>query len=119
MRLTNNEEDYRKDYSLVGDRTLAVFLLQRDYNFATYNLGTTDRELNANIKKSIQFGKTLGLWTYIYFGYSWDKRVANAYIKFPDSSEKVVIEDARHMIPKYLAFLVGADGFNKGWNGNI
>lgn len=53
MRLTNNEEAYRKDYQLVGDRNLAVYLLQRDYTFATYTLGTTDRELNANIKKSI------------------------------------------------------------------
>lgn len=55
MRLTNNEKAYLKDASLVGDRTLAVLLQQKNYVFGTYHLGTIDGEYNANVKQLLAY----------------------------------------------------------------
>ena len=49
-------------------------LQARQYVFATYTLGKIDTDSVANIIKVIPFGNNLGLWTYIWAGYSWPKR---------------------------------------------
>jgi hypothetical protein len=44
-----------------------------------------DSEMNANVKKTVPFGSDVGIWTYIWFGYSLQNSIANGVAKFPDS----------------------------------
>lgn len=85
LRLTNNEAAYRTDSSLVGDRTLSIHLGMKDYIFTTYTLGSIDADFNSNMRQNIAFGSDLGIWTYVWFGYSWPLKVASGVVKFPDS----------------------------------
>lgn len=117
--MTNNEGDNFKDQAKVGDRTLAIFVQPRDYLFATYTIGTVDSYQNPNIKKTVSIGGNLGLWTYVWFGYSWAKKTAHGLIKYPDSPYTLMFDEIRHMIPRYLKLYVGGDGLNGGFNGKI
>jgi hypothetical protein len=119
LRLSNNEAAYRSDAGRVGDRTLAVFLQSREYLFATYTLGTIDSNSNPNVRKTVPFGGNLGLWTYVWFGYSWAKKQAHGLIKFPDASPITVFTEVRHMVPKYLILFAGSDKVLGGWNGKV
>lgn len=89
MRLTNNEPEYRTDYQLVGDRTLGLYLGTRDYIFATYTLGNLDSESNANIKQTIPFNSDIGIWTYLWFGYNWQTKVANGFVQFIETDKRI------------------------------
>jgi hypothetical protein len=53
---------------------LAVLLASKEYVFATYTLGTLDNDLDANVRKGLAVDNNLGLWTYLWFGYSWKKQ---------------------------------------------
>ena len=75
--------------------------------------------MNANIKNTIPFGSDIGVWTYVWFGYHWQKNLANGVVKFPQTDQRFAAENARHMVPRYLSLLIGADGKTKGWNGSV
>jgi len=83
FRLTNNEADYLEDSAKLGDRTLAAFYCS-DLHFSTYNIGALDRDAKNNIATKIEVGEYLGLWTYVYFGYSNRKREASVLVAYPD-----------------------------------
>ncbi|CAD8140693.1 unnamed protein product [Paramecium octaurelia] len=119
LRLTNNEPAYRKEAAMVGDRTLLIMYQPREVVFSTYTLGTVDSGLVANIRKPTPVGNNFGVWTYVWFGYSWPKRAASGVVKFPSETVVVPYENVLHMIPKYLAMFVGSDGMLGGWEGPI
>lgn len=104
---------------MVGDRTLLIMYQPREVVFSTYTLGTVDNGLIANIRKPTPVGNNFGVWTYVWFGYSWPKRAASGVVKFPTETVVVPYENVLHMIPKYLAMFVGSDGMLGGWEGPI
>lgn len=71
------------------------------------------------MKKGIPYDANLGVWTYVWFGYNWNKNIANGVIKFPNSDKATLFEDVRHMVPKYVVFFAGNDGYLKPFNGPI
>lgn len=101
----------------VGDRTLLVMLQPGEYVFATYSLGLIDSGLIVNIRKPTPYKTNLGLWTYIYFGYNFNKRKASGIIKYPTGYALVPYDNVLHMIPNYLMFFFGGDGMLGGWHG--
>ncbi|CAD8058815.1 unnamed protein product [Paramecium sonneborni] len=119
MRLTNNEQGYRGEISRVGDRTLLVMLQPGEYVFATYSLGNIDNGLVVNIRKPTPYKSNLGLWTYIYFGYHFQKRKASGIIRYPSGDALIPYDNILHMVPNYLLFFFGGDGMLGGWHGQM
>jgi len=39
-------------------------------HFSTYTIGTIDKDSNPNLSTKIVVGEYLGIWNYVYFGYS-------------------------------------------------
>lgn len=66
----------------MGDRLLAIWLGKGFYHFTT-----CDKPSNQpNVIKNVNYPDNLdGVWTYIYYSYSAEKKKAVAYIKFGDS----------------------------------
>jgi len=48
-------------------------------------------------------------WHFVYFGYSRVERKARAYVKFLDSEEELVYDNANHYIPDKLFVYLGHD----------
>lgn len=119
FRLTNNEPAYRKEMGQVGDRTFLAVLNPKEFSFHTYTMGLIDSGSEHSIKKSVAIGNRFGVWTYVWFGYSWNKRVASAIVRYPDATESVGYTNILHMVPKYLALFVGSDGLLGNWVGPI
>lgn len=71
----------------------------------------------ANIRKPTPLGNNFGVWTYVWFGYSWPKKVASGIVKFPSDKAVVPYDNVLHMVPKYLALFAGSDGLLGGWDG--
>jgi hypothetical protein len=63
-------------------------------HFSTYTIGTIDKDSNPNLSTKLVVGEYLGLWNYVYFGYSSKLRRAAVYIKYPDSYLYYVFENA-------------------------
>ena len=101
----------------VGDRTLLVMLQPGEYVFATYSMGIVDSGAIVNIRKPTPYKSNLGLWTYIYFGYSFEVKKASGIIKYPSEYALVPYTNVVHMIPNYLLFFFGGDGMLGGWHG--
>ena len=79
-------------------------------HFSTYTIGTLDKESIPNLSTKIAIGEYLGLWNYIYFGYSANDKKAAVYVKYPDQSHYYFFDHVQHFVPNYLALYVGADG---------
>lgn len=65
----------------------------------------------------MNLGNNLGLWTYAWMGYSFERKEMHVYIKYPTGVEKLVVENARHFVPKYFSAFWGADGMLSSFNG--
>lgn len=63
------------------------------------------------------YNNNFGLWTYVWFGYSWLKKEAGGVAKFPSNTATVPYPNVLHMIPKYFAMFAGSDGYLGGWIG--
>lgn len=63
-----------KDNQLPGDRTLALFLIENQLEFGTY-----DYHAPLNIVHKVQSQMD---WAYVYFAYDWNTQRAYCYIKF-------------------------------------
>lgn len=46
----------------------------RELVFSTYSMGKLDSGLISNIRKPTSVGNNVGLWTYVWFGYSMTKK---------------------------------------------
>jgi hypothetical protein len=80
-------------------------------------MGKIDSGANSNLRKAINYNNNLGVWTYVWFGYNWNKKVASGIVKFPTENVVVPYENVLHMVPKYLALFAGSDGMLGGWVG--
>lgn len=60
-----------------------------------------------------------GVWTYIYYSYSSEKKKAVAYIKFGENDFKKVEHEVTHPTTKFVRFTVGGtdDKRYPGFNG--
>lgn len=92
-------------------------LQPREVVFATYTLGKIDSGSDHNIRKATPYNNNFGLWTYVWFGYSWEKRQASGVVRFPTGPVIVPYTNVLHMVPKYLALFAGSDGMLGGWVG--
>lgn len=61
----------------VGDRTLAVWLGDGFYHFTTYDGGNPNFNQNIGHPADIE-----GVWTFIHFSHSIEKKKSVAFIKF-------------------------------------
>lgn len=66
-----------KDNQIPGDRTLALFLIENQLEFGTYDYNAP---LNIVHKINSQID-----WAYVYFGYDWKTSKAYCYTKFYES----------------------------------
>lgn len=100
-RLTANKEN---DNINMGDRLLAIWLGKGFYHFTT-----CDKPGNQpNVIKNIDYPENLdGLWTYVYYSYSVEKKKAVAYIKFGEDDVKKIEHEVTHPNTKYVRFTVG------------
>jgi hypothetical protein len=70
--------------------------------------------------KNVNYPENLdGVWTYIYYSYSAEKKKAVAYIKFGDTDIQKVEHQVTHPTTKYVKFSVGGtdDKRYPGFNG--
>ena len=88
-------------------------------HFATYSIGTIDKDSNPNLNTKIAVGEYLGIWNYVYFGYSAKVRKASVYVKYPDEDHYYVFSETQHFVPNYLGLFVGVDGVQAGFSGFI
>lgn len=53
--------------------------------YSTYNYGILDDNEDDDLSPSVSFkyGMMKGDWTYFYYGYSFDKKEAFAYLRYP------------------------------------
>jgi hypothetical protein len=87
FRLTNNEADHLSNSQTLGDRTLGAFQC-KNLQLGTYSIGSTaSAEPETNrvfIIDSGLNGEYVGLWTYIYMGYSRSVKSVSYFVAFPD-----------------------------------
>jgi hypothetical protein len=112
-RLTANKNS---DNINMGDRLLAIWLGKGFYHFTS-----CDKPSNQpNVIKNVNYPENLdGVWTYIYYSYSAEKKKAVAYIKFGDTDIQKVEHQVTHPTTKYVKFSVGGtdDKRYPGFNG--
>lgn len=61
-------------------------------HFATYTIGSIDKDSNPNLNTKIEIGEYLGIWNYVYFGYSGKERKAGAFVKYPDENHHYIFQ---------------------------
>ena len=60
---------------MLGDRTLAVWVVGENYHFTTYDVPSN----NVNVYKNINYGNELdGVWEFLYFSYKKISTTGNA-----------------------------------------
>lgn len=84
-RLTINEPEYQGDASLLGDRTLGIWL-NDDGNlyFSTYTFEYNTGYDNIDRYSKIDMEDDLGDWMWVYYGYDPVADQAIAYTRFRD-----------------------------------
>jgi hypothetical protein len=53
----------------------------------------------------------LQTWNYIYMGYSDIEQTVHIYVQRPDKVDKMIHTNVKHIVPNYLALLIGYDTF--------
>lgn len=120
-RLTINEPDYQGDASLLGDRTLGIWL-NDDGNlyFATYNFEYNAGSDNIDRYSKVDYGDDLGDWFWVYYGYERASMKTIIYVRFRDREVTLTQEANRHFMPKYFGlYLANSDIATNGWNGQM
>jgi hypothetical protein len=83
--LTINEPEYQQDASLLGDRTLGVWLNDDgNYYYSTYTFLYNFGNDNVDRYTKVDHGDDLEDWVWIYYGYDRDAEQTIAYARFRD-----------------------------------
>ena len=66
---------------------------------------------NFNNYQTVEYKDNLEKWFWTYFGYSYEKKKAFAYIKFASEEKTLIFSDIWHEIPKYFGVFLAKDPF--------
>jgi protein transport protein SEC24 len=58
-------------------------------------------------------------WFWTYFGYSYEKKQAFAYVKFATEEKTLIFSNVWHEIPRYMGVYLGKDPFYPAFNGEL
>jgi hypothetical protein len=84
-RLTINEPEYQGDASLLGDRTLGLWVNDDgNFYFSTYTYEFNVGQDNMDRYTKIDYEDSLTDWVWIYYGYDPEVDQAIAYCRFRD-----------------------------------
>lgn len=118
MRLSTLENHL--DYSYLGDRTLNLWLNPNgEYlHFSTFHV-KHDGGDNTNWWQNMPAAyDDYSRWFWVYFGYSYSKQKAYAYVKF-NSGVRTLEWNVHHLLPVYSTWYLCKDQFYAGFSGRV
>lgn len=72
---------------------------------------------NNNVVRNIHYKDDLSAWIWTYFGYSWEKKKAFAFVRFQDRIDTAEWDKLYHFRPHFTKFYLGGDPYHWSFTG--